>query len=74
MNLTGVNLVVAVICMLLGIVWLAHDIYVIYELFTYNMGLIEFIWNFFLVNVIYFVLELFLVFIMAICTSDASDF
>ena len=70
MNLTGVNLVVAVICMLLGIVWLAHDIYVIYELFTYNMGLIEFIWNFFLVNVIYFVVEFFLLCIGALCASD----
>ncbi len=74
MNLTGVNLVVAVICMLLGIVWIAHDIYVIYELFTYNMELIEFIWNFFLVNAMYFALELFLALIMAICISDASDF
>ena len=70
MNPTGVNLVVAVICMLLGIVWLAHDIYVIYELFTYNMGLIEFIWNFFLVNVIYFVVEFFLLCIGALCASD----
>ena len=74
MNLTGVNLVVAVICMLLGIVWIAHDIYDIYELFTYNMEFIEFIWNCFLVTAIYFALQLYLVFIVAVCGSDACDF
>ena len=70
MNPISINAVVAVICMLLGIVWIAHDIYVIYELFTYNMALIDFIWSFFLVNVVYFVVEFFLLCIGALCASD----
>ena len=70
MNPISINAVVAVICMLLGIVWIAHDIYVIYELFAYNMALIDFIWSFFLVNVVYFVVEFFLLCIGALCASD----
>ena len=70
MNPISINAVVAVIGMLLGVVWIAHDIYVIYELFAYNMALIDFIWSFFLVNVIYFVLEFFLLCIGAFCASD----
>ena len=70
MNPISINAVVAVIGMLLGIVWIAHDIYVIYELFAYNMALIDFIWSFFLVNVIYFIVEFFLLCIGALCASD----
>ena len=70
MNPISINAVVAVIGMLLGIVWIAHDIYTIYELFAYNMALIDFIWSFFLVNVIYFIVEFFLLCIGALCASD----
>lgn len=70
MNPISINAVVAVIGMLLGVVWIAHDIYVIYELFAYNMALIDFIWSFFLVNVVYFIVEFFLLCIGALCASD----
>lgn len=70
MNPISINAVVAVIGMLLGVVWIAHDIYVIYELFAYNMALIDFIWSFFLVNVVYFVVEFILLCIGALCASE----
>ena len=70
MDVTGKNAIILILCFILGIVWVAHDIYVVYDLFTYHMELLDFIWRFFLVNVIYFVVEFFLLCIGALCASD----
>ena len=75
MEVTGINAIILILCSILGIVWVAHDIYVVYDLFTNHMELLDFIWRFFLVNMIYVALEVFLLCIaVALSSVEVSDF